>query len=196
MFDLFNAVNYLHSQTPPIIHRDIKPENVLFYKNGLKLGDFGWSSLKDRVRTTFCGTPDYLAPEMIVESGHNEKLDVWTLGILMYELIIGYAPFTPKKKLKDKREVQKQLEKNILKDGIDFPEFISSDAKDLISLLLQKKPKHRPSCRRAMAHRWFRQKGLVYRDPSSAETKSKTRQEQRQELPSNGAADHLKMKTY
>jgi aurora kinase, other len=101
MFDVFKAVNYLHIQTPPIIHRDIKPENVLFVGSRLKLADFGWSNMKDRVRTTFCGTPDYLAPEMILEQGHNEKLDVWTLGILTYELVVGKAPFTPTTTTKD-----------------------------------------------------------------------------------------------
>jgi serine/threonine protein kinase len=95
MFDILKAVNYLHERNPPIIHRDIKAENILFFKDRLKIADFGWSSMKDKVRTTFCGTPDYLAPEMILERGHNEKLDLWTLGILMYELLVGKAPFSP-----------------------------------------------------------------------------------------------------
>jgi serine/threonine protein kinase len=92
---VLKAVHYLHVQHPPIIHRDIKPENILYFKDTLKLADFGWSNMKDRVRTTFCGTPDYLAPEMITESGHSEKLDIWTMGILLYELVVGKAPFTP-----------------------------------------------------------------------------------------------------
>lgn len=95
LFDIMKAVNYLHERDPPIIHRDIKAENILFFGDTLKLADFGWSSLKDKVRTTFCGTPDYLAPEMILERGHNEKLDLWTVGILMYELLVGKAPFSP-----------------------------------------------------------------------------------------------------
>ena len=114
MFDVFKAVNYLHIQTPAIIHRDIKPENVLFVKNRLKLADFGWSNMKDRVRTTFCGTPDYLAPEMILEKGHNEKLDVWTLGILTYELVVGKAPFSPSSSLQNKKAAHRRLEKNIM----------------------------------------------------------------------------------
>lgn len=70
LFDIFKAVNCLHEQDPPIIHRDIKPENILFFKNGLKLADFGWSNIQqERARMTFCGTPDYLAPEMIMEKG-------------------------------------------------------------------------------------------------------------------------------
>lgn len=71
LFDIFKSVNCLHEQNPPIIHRDIKPENILFFKEGtLKIADFGWSNIQqDKVRMTFCGTPDYLAPEMIMEKG-------------------------------------------------------------------------------------------------------------------------------
>lgn len=95
-YDVFKAVDYLHKQDPPIIHRDIKPENILMSHGHLKIADFGWSNLKDKVRTTFCGTPEYLAPEMLMEKGHNEKLDVWTLGVLLYEMLVGEPPFTPK----------------------------------------------------------------------------------------------------
>ena len=77
------------------------------------MADFGWSNIKDRKRQTYCGTPDYLAPEMIDGGGHNEKLDVWSLGVLTFELLTGNAPFTPKK-TKDRREKMKKLEINIM----------------------------------------------------------------------------------
>lgn len=67
-------------------------------------------------RTTFCGTPDYLALEMIQGHGHNEKLDVWSLGVLTYELLTGDAPFTPK--VDDKREKKMLLERNIIVSSI------------------------------------------------------------------------------
>lgn len=71
------AVQYLHSQDPPIIHRDIKPENIFLDLNGRgKLGDFGWSSVYDSERCTYCGTLEYLAPEMIDRIGHGLKLDM------------------------------------------------------------------------------------------------------------------------
>lgn len=167
MFDIFKAVNYLHQRDPPIIHRDIKPENILFYGDRLKLADFGWSNMKDRVRKTFCGTPDYLAPEMILERGHNEKLDVWTLGVLTYELVIGRAPFTPKDKPNDKKQLQKMLEKNILKSSPEFSSHVSIEAVNLITALLQKKSADRPSCEEALQHKWFHKFGLIFKPPAS-----------------------------
>ena len=131
--EIVKAVNYLHTRTPPIIHRDIKPENILFVGKNAKLADFGWSNLKDTgTRTTYCGTPDYLAPEMVREQGHNEKLDIWTIGILTYELLTGRAPFTPNAKL-EKIEKTKILEENILKAEVDFfGNFLSEEARDII----------------------------------------------------------------
>ncbi len=94
MRDIIDAISYLHSMDPPILHRDIKPENILITNSSCKIVDFGWSNEKNNLRNTFCGTPDYLAPEMIKGLGHNEKLDIWTLGILMFEMLHGKPPFT------------------------------------------------------------------------------------------------------
>lgn len=113
IYDAANAVAYLHTRNPPIIHRDIKPENLLVCNDVLKMADFGWSNIKDNNRQTYCGTPDYLAPEMVDGSGHNEKLDVWSLGVLTYELLTGQAPFTPKN-TRDRREKMRKLEYNIM----------------------------------------------------------------------------------
>lgn len=94
IFDVACAVNFMHTQNPPIIHRDIKPENILCFGQTLKLADFGSSNLKNNImKGTLCGTPEYMAPEMILKEGHNEKVDVWGLGILLFELIFGKTPF-------------------------------------------------------------------------------------------------------
>ena len=88
------AVQYMHSRDPPILHRDIKPENILLDSEGrAKLGDFGWSNFTNSDRTTYCGTLEYLAPEMIDRTGHSVKLDVWGIGVLVFELFAGKAPF-------------------------------------------------------------------------------------------------------
>lgn len=115
------AINYLHNLNPPIIHRDIKPENLLLCSKpdgsfSLKLADFGWSNMKNGKRETYCGTPDYLAPEMIKGGEHDEGVDIWAVGVLAYELLAGKAPFTPKdiSNFKGKREKLRNLEKNIL----------------------------------------------------------------------------------
>lgn len=135
--DAASAVAHLHSRDPPIIHRDIKPENLLVVGDTLKIADFGWSSLKKGTRNTYCGTPDYLAPEMIQETGHTEKLDIWTLGILLFELLAGKAPFTPQGG-KDRRDKMKRLESNILNLNIDFPANFPQRGKKLILKCLQR----------------------------------------------------------
>lgn len=79
-----------------IIHRDLKPENLLLDNEGnIKLCDFGWSAeaISNQKRTTFCGTIDYMSPEMIKNEPHDHTLDIWCLGVLLYELIHGDAPF-------------------------------------------------------------------------------------------------------
>lgn len=119
MHDLLVAVEYLHSLTPPIVHRDIKPENILCFGEGVKLGDFGSSNQKDYIQKgTMCGTPEYLSPEMIKKDGHNEKLDIWSLGVLAYELYFGKTPFsdlTPRYATFDsKDQIFDRLMENIL----------------------------------------------------------------------------------
>jgi len=102
-----SGIYFLHKNG--LIHRDIKPENLLLsptsasdpsspQKYCLKICDFGWcvQSTSEEPRSTFCGTLEYMAPEMLQNESHNHTLDVWSLGILLYELYHGYAPFTGK----------------------------------------------------------------------------------------------------
>lgn len=168
IFDMFKAVNYLHNMDPPIIHRDIKPENILFVNGSLKLADFGWSNVKDqRARTTYCGTPDYLAPEMVADKPHNEKLDVWTLGVLLYELVSGKAPFTPPPNIKDKRMVQKELNKNIIEVKYKMPTNVSIECQNFIKKILQKDAANRPSCAEALVDPFFKKHGLFFENKVS-----------------------------
>ena len=149
MKEIISAVYYLHNMSPPIIHRDIKPENVLIDSKGIaKLTDFGWSNyVNSEFRSTYCGTPVYLAPEMITEIGHDEHLDIWCIGILMFELLTGTVPF--------KGKDFESLNNNILSLKIQWPNDINIDAKNLISKILKSEPKDRISLEEMLKHPFF-----------------------------------------
>ncbi len=118
-------MEYLHSQNPPIIHWDIKPENVLINEGKLKIADFGWSNYQKSIWNTFCGTPDYLSPEMITGSGHDESIDIWGIGVLLYELLHKKTPFRHDINPKDWLAIKK-LEHNILKGYFIISDSIST----------------------------------------------------------------------
>lgn len=157
MFDILKALEYLHSMNPQIIHRDIKPENILINQKTLQIADFGWSNENDNkeVRNTFCGTPDYLAPEMILGNGHNDKLDMWTVGILMYELLHGKPPFTPKSRKINRRMQQREIEKNILNGNIEFEKSISRESKEVMIALLNGNKDLRPGAHQVLEFPYF-----------------------------------------
>lgn len=154
--DIVSALIYLHSQKPVIIHRDLKPENILLCENRCKIADFGWSNVIDEFRNTFCGTPDYLAPEMIIGTGHDEKLDVWTVGVMLFELIEGQPPFSAKEKVDDARVQQKMIEKNILSGKIEFNKEMSEDARNAIRILLNPKAEFRPTASEILELKFFK----------------------------------------
>ncbi|OMJ84994.1 hypothetical protein SteCoe_13765 [Stentor coeruleus] len=144
------AVQYLHTQDPPIIHRDIKPENIFLDSQGRsKLGDFGWSSVYDSERCTYCGTLEYLAPEMIDRIGHGLKLDMWNLGVLLFELLVGEAPFRSKN--------QSELFKKIKDCKIGFPKNFSLNAKDLVRKLLKTTAEERICVEEILEHPWMKE---------------------------------------
>ena len=152
MREVLEAVRYIHSFSPKIIHRDIKPENLLLDENyRVLLSDFGWSNFLDENenRKTFCGTPEYLSPEMAKKSGHNEMVDIWALGVLLFEFLAGYAPFSgscPK-------ELYSNIKKLKINWSVDFPPL----AKNLISKILKLNPSERLSIEEILDHPWFTQ---------------------------------------
>ena len=136
MREVISAIKYLHTRNPPIIHRDIKPENILLDQEGrCKLADFGWSNFDvgDKFRDTYCGTPEYLAPEMITKSGHNESVDIWALGVLLFEMLTGRTPFNF---TGDRIQLFNNIKTLRIVWTDDFPQL----AKDLVGKILRLNP--------------------------------------------------------
>ena len=157
MREVISAIKYLHTRTPPIIHRDIKPENILLDQDGrCKLADFGWSNFEEgnKFRDTYCGTPEYLAPEMVTKSGHNESVDIWALGVLLFEMLTGRTPFNY---TGDRIQLFNNIKTLRIVWTDDFPQL----AKDLVGRILRLNPKDRLTLDQMLNHQWFKEVPII-----------------------------------
>lgn len=145
--DLSIALAYCH--TKHVIHRDIKPENLLIGQRGdIKIADFGWSvHAPTSRRTTLCGTLDYLPPEMVEAREHDATADVWSLGVLTYEFLVGSPPF--------EAEGHRATYRRISNVDLKFPKEVPPDARDLISRLLVKDQSKRMKLVDLPNHHWI-----------------------------------------
>ena len=144
------------------MYRDLKPENILIDEQGnIKIADFGFCKQASQQSFTLCGTPEYLAPEIIKSEGHTKVVDWWAFGILIYEMLIGYPPFYDHNPYK--------IYKKVVQGEFTIPEGISDAAADLIGKLLVTKPDNRLGARHGSTDikqsLWFNgvDFGLVFR---------------------------------
>jgi len=148
---VISAFEYMHARN--IIYRDLKPENLLLDAQGyLKVTDFGFAKIVTGRTYTLCGTPDYLAPEIVAGKGHGKGVDWWTLGILIFEMLSSYPPFYDEDPMKTYAK--------IMHGKISFPTHFSKEAVDLIKKLLHHKPTKRLGVTKGGAsaikeHPWF-----------------------------------------
>ena len=143
-----DALEYIHKLH--IIHRDIKPENILLSNEVIKLADFGWSihQKSNKLRTTFCGTPEYMPPEVIYGQPHIPRSDLWCLGILIFELCAGEPPFTAK----TNKEIFSKIKTFKMRQ---YPSYFSNDVKDLIGKIIKFSPKDRITIQEIKNHPWI-----------------------------------------
>ncbi|KAJ3302471.1 hypothetical protein HDV03_004959 [Kappamyces sp. JEL0829] len=156
---LLLALIYIHDDVG-IVHRDLKPENLLFENrsehSSLLLTDFGLSRIlqKNDFLSTSCGTPHYVAPEILKESGHSFPVDMWACGVITYVLLCGYTPFWG-----GEHNDMNVLYNSIMRGKFDFEEefwgVVSSTAKDFICKLLVVDPARRLTAKQAYAHPWL-----------------------------------------
>ena len=152
------ALEYCHSRN--VIHRDVKPENLLLTRSApgapetLKLADFGWSvaQRRDSRRTTMCGTVEYLPPEIVNGQEYSFGFDMWTVGVLVYEMLVGRSPFFAA----DHQAIMSR----ILAGHFDVPLGVPADAIDLVVSLLQRDPAARPSAAAVLLHPWLQRCGV------------------------------------
>lgn len=155
---IISALKYLHSHR--IIHRDLKLGNLFLNdKMELKLGDFGLATKLDfdgEKKRTICGTPNYIAPEVLEgKNGHSYEVDIWSLGVIIYTLIIGKPPF----ETTDVKATYRRIKQN----SYSFPEHIniSDQARDLIQKILNGDPKMRPNLDEILAHEFLNHGGTI-----------------------------------
>ncbi|XP_054620536.1 serine/threonine-protein kinase DCLK3 [Dunckerocampus dactyliophorus] len=159
--DMSEALKYIHRRS--VVHRDLKPENLLIVHAAagitrLKLADFGLAMIVTEPVFTICGTPTYVAPEVLSETGYSVEVDMWALGVILYILLCGFAPFRSRERNQEELfQIIKQAQLHFLPPYWDT---ISAEAKDLVTGLLQSDPAARMTAEQSLQHPWLRAMAL------------------------------------
>ena len=159
---LIDALRYLHEMG--IVHRDIKVENLLFPStefdcSSIRLADFGLAkifepitdSIAEKFASTTCGTPAYMAPEVLFSTNYDQACDYWSIGVVTFILLSGLMPFWAK----DNMELFQKIKKGAFDFSDESWKVVSEEAKDFVSALLKPDPKARLNCEQMLEHPWL-----------------------------------------
>ena len=174
------ALDYLHNDLK-LIYRDLKPENILIALNGhLKITDFGLAKNSQEKCVSIVGTPEYAAPEVILNQEQTTAVDIWSCGVLLFEMMAGFSPFSVGSKSSD------EIQNKILKENVKFPSFFTEESKDLIGKMMRKNPNERIILEEIKKHRffedidWKRVQRLDYQAPYKADQEKFKSNEQKE----------------
>ncbi|KAM3871673.1 calcium/calmodulin-dependent protein kinase type 1D-like [Diretmus argenteus] len=192
---VLQAVSYLHQNG--IVHRDLKPENLLYYSQDenskIMISDFGLSKMvEDDIMSTACGTPGYVAPEVLAQKPYSKAVDCWSIGVITYILLCGYPPFY--------EETETRLFSKIMKAQYEFDspfwDDISESAKDFIRNMMQKNPNMRYTTEQALRHPWIMGKTArsqdIYHSVSVQIQKNFAKSKWKQAFNATIAINHMK----
>ena len=155
MLDICRGIDYCHKSN--VIHRDIKPENILIASDGhLKIGDFGWAIKTLSKCVSFCGTLEYISPELLMGKKYGCECDIWSLGILLHEMLFGKSPFKQRDSCEEQESYLSIIRQEILdKDVILDSKNLSDEVKDLLYRLLCKDSEERITMNEIFSHPWI-----------------------------------------
>uniref|UniRef100_A0A8C1TM66 Doublecortin-like kinase 3 n=1 Tax=Cyprinus carpio TaxID=7962 RepID=A0A8C1TM66_CYPCA len=193
--DISQALEYIHSKS--IAHRDIKPENLLVQRHGngslnLKLADFGLAMVVTEPVFTVCGTPTYVAPEILAETGYGVGVDVWAMGVILFVLLGGFPPFRSPDR--NQEELFRLIQKGEVHFLSPYWDNVSEGAKAVVRALLEVSPKRRLTASQTLQHGWL-QHAIAQKDHKGAIKATDSMAERRNQQKLSGQVESAENKS-